>query len=178
MANKIDQIYEDYWAYTAAWTDLNGDKFLNVLRCCINFFDAHDINNYSPEFYDKLQHEVQLITGIGGASVRKGINQMVKIGFLKPYLNGYVPEAKLYIQAVTERKRYSLLSKTVYSYGNFLNSMTSPSVEGNGQIKFLLKTLEEVGCMLTGTPTHLRTFATTSLHNSGTFAGSIPSRWR
>ena len=44
MANKIDQIYEDYWAYTAAWTDLNGDKFLNVLRCCINFFDAHDIN--------------------------------------------------------------------------------------------------------------------------------------
>ena len=147
MANKIDQIYEDYWAYTAAWTDLNGDKFLNVLRCCINFFDAHDINNYSSEFYDKLQHEVQLITGIGGASVRKGINQMVKIGFLKPYLNGYIPEAKLYIQAVTERKRYSLLSKTVYSYGNFLNSMTSPSVEGNGQIKFLLKTLEEVGCI-------------------------------
>lgn len=72
---------------------------------------------------------------------------MVKIGFLKPYLNGYVPEAKLYIQALTEKKRYSLLSKTIYSYGNFLNSMTSPSVEGDGQIKFLLKTLEEVSCI-------------------------------
>ena len=113
MANKIDQIYEDYWAYTAAWTDLNGDKFLNVLRCCINFFDTHNINNYSPEFYDKLQHEVQLITGIGGASVRKGINQMVKIGFLKPYLNGYVQKPN-FIYKLSQRERDTLYSQKQY----------------------------------------------------------------
>lgn len=147
MVNRVDQIYEDYWAYTAAWTNLNGEKFLNVLRCCINFFDTNVIDVYSSEMYDKLQHEVQVVTGIGAASVRKGINQMVKIGFLKPYLSGYVPEAKLYLEAATERKRYAILSKTVYSYSNFLNSMTDPSVGGYGQIKFLLKTLEEVGCI-------------------------------
>lgn len=83
MANRIDQIYEDYWAYTAAWTDLNGDKFLNVLRCCIDFFDAYDIHDYSPEFYDKLQHEVQLVTGIGGASVKKRNQSNGKDWFLK-----------------------------------------------------------------------------------------------
>lgn len=145
MPQHTNQIYEDYWAYTAAWTDVNGEKFLSVLKCCIDFLDSHDVNAYSPEEYEALQFEVQRITKIGDASVRKGINQMVKIGFLKPYLGGYIPEAKEFIKAQTERKRHALLSKTVYSHSNFLNSMTSPSVEGDGQIKFLIKTLEEVG---------------------------------
>lgn len=145
MPPRTNQIYEDYWAYTAAWTDLNGGKFMAVLKCCLNFLDAYDVKEYTPELYEELQHEVQLVTHIGGASVRKGINQLVKIGFLKPYLGGYVPEAREYVNAQTERRRYSILSKTVYSYSNFMNSMTSPSVEGVGQIKFLIKTLEEVG---------------------------------
>jgi putative restriction endonuclease len=145
MSPRVNQIYEEYWKYTAAWTDLNGGKFLDVLRCCVNYFDAHDIHEYTPEHYEDLQNEVQRITQIGDASVRKGINQMVKIGFLLPYLGGYVPEAKEYIDARTERRRYAILSRTVYNHSNFQNSMTEPSVEGEGQIKFLIKTLEEVG---------------------------------
>ena len=107
MSPRANQIYEEYWKYTAAWTDLNGGKFMEVLRCCINYFDAHDIHEYTPEQYEGLQNEVKRITGIGDASVRKGINQMVKIGFLLPYLGGYVPEAKEYIDARTERRRQS-----------------------------------------------------------------------
>lgn len=147
MANRVNQIYEEYWAYTAAWTNYNGDKFINVLRCCVDFFDVNHIDSYSSEMYEKLQQEVQDVAKISAESARKGINQMVKLGFLKPYLGGYIPEAKLYLQAATQRKRYALLSKTVYNHSNFLNSMTDPSVEGIGQIKFLLKTLEEVGCI-------------------------------
>lgn len=145
MPPRENQIYEEYWRYTAAWTDLNGGKFMDVLRCCINYFDAHDIREYTPEHYAALQHEVQRITQIGGTSVRKGINQMVKMGFLLPYLGGYVPEAKEYLNARTERRRESILSRTVYNHSNFQNSMTEPSVDGEGQIRFLIRTLEEVG---------------------------------
>ena len=136
MPPRENQIYEEYWKYTAAWTDLSGGKFIDVLRCCINFFDAHDIREYTPEHYAALQQEVQRITQIGGTSVRKGINQMVKMGFLLPYLGGYVPEAKEYLNARTERRRESILSRTVYNHSNFQNSMTAPSVEGEGQIRF------------------------------------------
>lgn len=145
MPPRENQIYEEYWKYTAAWTDLNGGKFIEVLRCCINFFDSHNITNYTPEHYVELQNEVRRVTHIGDTSVRKGINQLVKIGFLLPYLGGYIPEAKEYINARTERRRYAILSRTVYNHSNFQNSMTEPSVEGEGQIKFLIKTLEEVG---------------------------------
>lgn len=145
MPPRENQIYEEYWRYTAAWTDLNGGKFIDVLRCCINYFDAHDIREYTPEHYAALQHEVQRITQIGGTSVRKGINQMVKMGFLLPHLGGYVPEAKEYLNARTERRRESILSRTVYNHSNFQNSMTEPSVDGEGQIRFLIRTLEEVG---------------------------------
>lgn len=145
MPLRENQIYEEYWKYTAAWTDLNGVKFIEVLRCCVNYFDSHDIHEYTSEQYDALQQEVRRVTQIGGTSVRKGINQMVKIGFLLPYLGGYVPEAKEYLNARTERRREAILSRTVYSHSNFQNSMTAPSVDGEGQIRFLIKTLEEVG---------------------------------
>ena len=145
MPPRENQIYEEYWKYTAAWTDLNGGKFIDVLRCCVNYFDAHDIHEYTPEQYEALQQEVRRVTQIGDTSVRKGINQMVKIGFLLPYLGGYVPEAREYLNARTERRREAILSRTVYNHSNFQNSMTAPSVEGEGQIRFLIKTLEEVG---------------------------------
>lgn len=147
MSPRVNQIYEEYWKYTAAWTDLNGGKFMEVLRCCINYFDGHDVHGYSPERYEDLQREVKRITNIGDTSVRKGINQMVKIGFLLPHLGGYVPEAKEFIEAKTDRRRSAILSKTVYNHSNFLNSMTDPSADGEGQIHFLIKTLEEVGCI-------------------------------
>ncbi len=147
MPARTNQIYEEYWRYTAAWTNLNGNKFMSVLRCCVNFFDEHSITEYTPALYTELQQEVQRVTRIEDESVRKGINQMVKIGFLKPYLEGYVPEAKDYLEARTERRRCAILSRAVYNYSNFQNSMTEPNVGGEGQIRFLLRTLEEVGAI-------------------------------
>ena len=147
MANRENQVYEEYWSYTAAYTDMNGGNFLSVLKKCIDFLDSQIDNQYTTEKYERLQKEVCNTTGITAPSVRKAINQLVKLGFLKPYLQGYVPEAKEYVNAVTDRKRQSLLSKIVYRYCNFNNSMTKPDVSGYGQINFFLKTLEEVGAV-------------------------------
>ncbi len=145
MRNRENQIYEEYWSYTAAYTDTNGDNFLSVLKTCLFFLDEQCDNTYSEEKYRRLQQQVCETTGITEPSVRKAINQLVKLGFLKPYLRGYVPEAKEYTNAITNRKRQSLLSKIVYRHCNFNNSMTKPDVRGYGQINFFLKTLEEVG---------------------------------
>lgn len=151
MNNRQNQIYEEYWSYTAAWTDLNGSKFLDCLRLCVNFIDKYEISSYDEKLYDKLQAEVTEKFGFkgkdGALSARKGINQMVKIGFLKPYLGGYVPEAKQYLEAKTNVRRINILSKVVYNYSNFQNSITEPAAGTSNQIKFLLNTLEEVGAL-------------------------------
>lgn len=149
MKNRENQVYEDYWRYTAAWTDVNGDNFIKCLRTCIEFFDGHEIVEYSEALYLELQSQVVAAIGFSGqgadASARKGINQMVKLGFLKPNLGGYRPEAKLFIEANTDRRRTNILSKVVYTYSNFQNSITEPDAGTAKQIQFLLKTLEEVG---------------------------------
>lgn len=151
MRNRENQIYEDYWKYTAAWTDVNGEKFITCLRTCIDFFDRNGVDTYREEDYYQLQDNVIGAIGFTGngadASARKGINQLVKLGFLKPYLQGYNPEAKLYVEAATDRRRTNLLSKVVYNYSNFQNSISDPEYDSAKQIQFLLKTLEEVGAI-------------------------------
>lgn len=147
MTNKINQIYEEYWSYTAAFTDMDGNKFLTVLKSCIDFIDNQTNCLYSENKYNELQKKVSLESGITLPSVRKGINQLVKLGFLKPLLEGYAPEAVDYLNAKTNEKRRILLSKLVYHYSNFNNSMTKPNCLGQGQINFFIKTLTEIGAI-------------------------------
>lgn len=151
MKNRVNQIYEEYWSYTAAWTDVNGKKFIDCLRLCVDFIDQYGITSYDDTLYNLLQGQVRDRFGFQGKdadlSARKGINQMVKIGFLKPYLSGYIPEAKQYLEAKTNARRANILSKVVYNYSNFQNSITDPDAGTSNQIKFLLNTLEEVGAI-------------------------------
>lgn len=145
MRNREGQVYEEYWKYTAAMTDYDGEKFRNALQTCMEFFDEHPACTFEQDAYTELQEWLVDTLNITQVSVRKAINQLVKLGFLRPYMRGYVPEAVEFLNAKTERKRHSLLSKIVYQYSNFNNSMTLPEEWGNGQINFFLKTLEEVG---------------------------------
>lgn len=151
MRNRQNQIYEDYWKYTAAWTDMNGEKFINCLKTCVDFFDTYGVGSYNEAAYNLLQDEVIHSIGFSGngadASARKGINQMVKLGFLKPHLQGYNEEAKQYVEANTDKRRTNLLSKVVYNYSNFQNSISDPERGTAKQMQFLLKTLEEVGAI-------------------------------
>lgn len=155
MVNRINQIYEEYWSYTAAFTDMDGPKFLAILKCCLDFFDNQSDSLYSETKYERLQNSVCSSIKITPPSARKAINQLVKLGFLKPYLQGYVAEAKEYMEAKTKLKRQCLLSKIVYRYSNFNNSMTKTNTLGQGQINFFIKTLEEVGSINDGALTAL-----------------------
>lgn len=139
------QIYEQYWSYTAAFTDLFGTKAVTTLKICVDFLDRHRGDIYTKELYETLQTEIKDVLQIDYISIRKAVNQFVKLGFLKPLLSGYPIETKEFIAAPSNAKRKSILSKIVYKYANFDNSMTSPVYGGARQINFLLKTLEEIG---------------------------------
>lgn len=137
------QNYEDYWSLTNAFTDYNGSKFLGTLKICIEFIDEFKEIEYSEEKYLSLQEKIQKFLGINLISVRKAINQLVKMGFINSFLLSYPKESTDYINARTNRKRSTLLSKIIYSYSSFNKAISEDSKLH--QINFLINTLVEVG---------------------------------
>ena len=141
----MTQIYEQYWSYTAAFTDLFGSKAVSTLKTCVDFLDEHSDEFFTKESYEDLQDDIQEVLGIDYISIRKAINQFVKLGFLKPMLTGYQPEVIDFLNAPSSAKRKNIMSKIIYKYANFDNSMTKSVYSHNRQINFLLKTMEEIG---------------------------------
>ena len=139
------QIYEKYWEITFAWTDYYGGNFLRALKEIVNFIDTNQGKDYSAELYSQLQqHLIRALSTaestITEPSIRKGINQFVKMGFVEYHLESYHPLAKKYIEAENKSYRKFLLSKILYSRSSFSRSVTK---ESNVQeINFFLKTLE------------------------------------
>ncbi len=141
----MPQIYEQYWSYTAAFTDLFGEKAVSTLKVCVEFLAAYKGKPFSKNSYEQLQQEIHSVLGIDLISIRKAINQFVKLGFLYPMLTGFPSETIEFLNSSTVAKRKSIMSKIVYKYANFDNSMTKPIYNQGRQINFLLKTLEEIG---------------------------------
>lgn len=150
MRNRVNQVYEKYWNYTAAFTDFENTLFRGVLATCVEFIDAHRNEIYSPEknkeswkFLQSRYPSLAKKEEDAWVTQRKKWNQLVKLGFIRPYLSGYPIETREYLSATTERKRKSILSKIVYKYANFLNSTTNDI--HTKQLAFFIKSLEEVG---------------------------------
>lgn len=137
-----EQNYEDYWKLTLAFTDINGNKFYNTLKAIIDFINTNYKQEPNKEYYKALQEYVSSINGLYDTSLRKSINQFVKLGFVNS-LTSYNQESIDFLNARTNRKRQSIFSKIVYKYSSFNSSITEYSTQK--EINFLLKTLEEVG---------------------------------
>ena len=137
------QNYEEYWKLTNAFTDYNGKKFLDTLAVCIEFIDNYKAEEYSEEKYSKLQDEIHEVNPINHISIRKSINQLVKMGFINSFLVSYHPHAKEYLGARTNKKRETVLSKIVYSNSSFNRAVNNES--DIKQINFLIQTLIEKG---------------------------------
>jgi hypothetical protein len=138
--------YEDYWKLTLEYTNINGDNFIGTLSIIIDFIDNNYQEQYSTEKYNRLQNEVNnSYPKVDMGSVRKSINQFVKLGFINTKLFSYNTESIDFLNAKTNRKRQSIFSKIVYKYSSFNSSITEPVIQK--EINFLLKTLEEVGSL-------------------------------
>lgn len=137
------QIYEEYWKLTNAFTDYNGKKFLDTLKVCVNFINKFKSEQFSEEKYNRLQLEVKKVNQINLISIRKSINQLVKMGFINSFLISVHPQADEYIEAKTNKKRETLLSKIIYSNSSFNSAVKIKS--SIKQINFLIQTLIENG---------------------------------
>lgn len=158
-----NQNYEDYWKLTLATTDFYANQFIRTLKLIIEHIDKYDLAEKSEDdlvIRDKNKKKVirlnQDVThskeleeniksvfindDVSGASTRKQINEYIKLGFIKPYLNGYPAMAKKYIkpnQSLETLKR--LFSDIVYQYASFNSSRIKKSPFN--QIKFLVQTI-------------------------------------
>ena len=137
-----EQNYEDYWKLTLAYTDINSDKFYSTLKAIVEFIDHNYQQMPNNEYYSKLQEYVSRINGLEGTSLRKSINQFVKLGFINNLVS-FNKEAIDFLNAKSNRKRQSIFSQTVYKYSTFSSSITNYIPQR--EINFLLKTLEEIG---------------------------------
>lgn len=137
------QKYENYWKFTNAFTNYNGNKFLDTLTVCVNFIDDNITEEYSENKYSRLQLQVKNVNPINLISIRKSINQLVKMGFINSFLVSYHPLVKEYLKSKTNKKRTLLLSKI--SYSNF-SANRAVNIENKiNHLSFLIKTLVEYG---------------------------------
>lgn len=137
------QIYDSYWNFTLAYTDFNSSKFIGTLQSVISFIDRTSEQPDTFDRYGQLQTELQRTFKLNDASIRKAINQLVKMGFVNSGLRSYHPDAKPYIQASNNQQRKVILSRVVYSNASFTRTATSDSTKR--EINFIVKTLEENG---------------------------------
>lgn len=143
----LQQNYENYWRVTLAYTGFHNQKFRTTLKICLDFIDEFHPIEYDSVVYSLLEARIQkAIPKLGkdsDASNRKAINQCVKLGFIEPFLKGYHKNAKDFVEAKTNKRRNTLLSKIVYANAKFNSSVTNN--DNWSQMNFLIKTLEEVG---------------------------------
>lgn len=149
------EIYEDYWKFTAALTDIYGSKFKNALSVIVNFIDKNKIvlqenaeedNNFNAlPLYKNLQEMLAEMMNFKGSdatlSARKLINLYVKIGFVYPFLVGYHPLVKQFLRADSKEKKKTIFSKIFYENA----SLASGTTEDNSHLKhvsFFLQTLD------------------------------------
>jgi putative restriction endonuclease len=137
------QNYENYWKLTNAFTDFNGEGFRITLKICVEFIDEFKKEKYSEDKYSRLQTRIEKKLKINRISIRKAINQLVKMGFIKPFLISYNFDSIEYINAKSNRKRQSILSKVVYSYSCFERAVKKESQLHH--LNFLINTLVENG---------------------------------
>lgn len=151
---RATEEYEQYWKLTAAWTRIDDKSFNKALKIVVRFIEINQdalsqnaaTKYFDNKMYSKLQDE--LIYAFGwtgkdpGANARKGINTFVKLGFIKPFLAGYHPLAKKFINTLDSDEKITIFSKIFYESASFASSVTTDNTSKK-HLAFLLRTLDK-----------------------------------
>ena len=139
----MNQQYENYRKLTVEYTDIQEERFIGTLGLIIQFIDREN-DNYSSRKYKKLQNLIDsYFPKRDLASVRKSINQFVKLGFIDFNLTSYHERSKEFIKAVTNEQRSEIFTEIFITNASFNRSVTKD--DNFKDVKFIFKTLSEVG---------------------------------
>ncbi len=136
------QQYEKYWKVTLAYTDIYDEKFRRTLEIIRDFIDTESTNTLT-ERYVELQNIIHDVFPIQHISIRKSINQFIKLGFVSTGLKSYHININEFLNAKSSARKRTLFSKIVYENSSLNSSVKNQSKRGH--ISFLIKTLEEIG---------------------------------
>ena len=141
---KIEnQQYDSYWKLTVEYTDIYDRRFNNTLKTIVKFIDDKDLTKqeYQKEYYKELQEQIYIMYPKSDyASIRKSINQFIKLGFIKPFFKGYHTLTKKFLNTTVQEEKRSIFSQIFYENSSFNSSTTTDSTNIK-ETNFLLKTL-------------------------------------
>lgn len=140
-----NQQYDKYWQFTLEYIDIYDLRFNNTLRIILDFIDQNkeilEENCRHPELNKSLQEKINLIYSKSDqASTRKSINQFIKLGFVKPFYNGYHSLARKFLSVSDSNQKKSIFSEIFYTSSSFCSSYSKDNTNRK-EIDFLLKTL-------------------------------------
>src|SRR5699024_1823358 len=118
-------------------------RFINTLKLIVNFIDKNPSlkTEYDSNLYKELQEIInEIYKKRDFGSIRKSINQMVKLGLVYPGLRGYHPKTKSFIKAGDDAEREFIFSEIFYKNASPQSSVTNDKTHIKS-IEFLLKTL-------------------------------------
>ena len=156
---KHSKQYDNYWKFTLAWTDFNSKTFIDILSIIVNFIDNNH-ESYSEHKYKELQNIIHSYHNMAFESIRKGINQYVKMGFINFHLASYHYSTKAFLNASSDYERNILLSKIIFENSSFQRSVVNKS--SSREINFLVRTIENNGSLL---KSHIPAIMSVDLNN-------------
>lgn len=111
---KKEQQYDSYWKLTVEYSDIHGQLFNNILDLIVKFIDNHQLAsvNCTAELNQKLQNIINRINPKEDmGSVRKSINQFIKLGFINPRYKGYHSLTKKFLACKDTRERELIFTR-------------------------------------------------------------------
>lgn len=140
---KEEQQYDSYWKLTVEYSDIHGTLFNNVLDLIVKFIDNHRLTSVdcTAALNKKLQDIINKINPKEDmGSVRKSINQFIKLGFVNPGYKGYHPLTKKFLACKDKKERELIFTQIFYECGSLNSSYTNDCTD-HKEVNFLLKTL-------------------------------------
>ncbi len=145
MSNKKvikNQKYENYWKLTLEYTDFLNEKFNITLSLIVDFIDKYE--KITSLEYKELQEKLNGLTPKKDmASIRKAINQFLKLGFINNKMENYHKKTKQFLTEKDISRKKRIYSEILYDNASFNRSFSKETDER--EINFLIKTIEYCG---------------------------------
>lgn len=139
-----NQKYENYWKLTLEYSDIFGTPFNRVLKEIVDFIDSDSniiSSGMTSKQYQTLQEKVNdLYPKSDFASIRKALNQFLKLGFINNHFQGYHADTKKFLKETDKNRKNALYSKILYENSSFNRSYQN--VAYRSELKFLIKTID------------------------------------
>lgn len=142
---RKNQIYENYWKLTLEYSDFKSEKFILTLSLIVEYIDKYN-GNITSVIYQQLQDELNILTPKSDmGSIRKAINQFLKLGFINNGMKSYHRKTKDFLEENDLSRKKRLYSEILYDNASFNRSYINTS--NKRELNFLIKTLEYCGSL-------------------------------